>query len=399
VGRDEQLEAFVEGLEEGPGSPGRAILFSGQRGAGKTVMLNALEDAARARGWEVVSETTRPGVAEEMASTSLPALMRHYPGAYESFVSGSSFSVAGFGAGLSRDRDERFPVQPSLRSTLTALTDVLGQDDRGVFITLDEVGTDGLSDLQVITQVVQHCFREGRPVMFAAAGLPSQVRDLLQAPGTTFLRRAERSHLGAVDPDDVGRAIAEPMAHAGRRLTQAALAAAVDGTQGYPFMVQLIGFQMWRLSRGQDLVDLDVALEAVEAAGRRVGRLVHEPALAPLSAVDRTFLQAMAVDDGPSRIADVAARLQVDGNYASQYRLRLIDAEIIHAPSRGYVDFSLPYLRGYLRSHAVHDIVSSRGSVPAAWLPPSIDRLATSRNEEQRRAAAQQPPSGTGMER
>jgi len=35
-------------------------------------------------------------------------------------------------------------------------------------------------------------------------------------------------------------------------------------------------------------------------------------------------------------------------NYASQYRLRLIAAELIHSTRRGYVDFVLPYLREYL---------------------------------------------------
>lgn len=60
----------------------------------------------------------------------------------------------------------------------------------------------------------------------------------------------------------------------------------------------------------------------------------------------------MAQDDGPSRMADIQRRLGVDVNSASQYRLRLIAAELIHATRRGYVDFALPYLREYLREHS-----------------------------------------------
>jgi hypothetical protein len=56
----------------------------------------------------------------------------------------------------------------------------------------------------------------------------------------------------------------------------------------------------------------------------------------------------MAVDPGPSRVGDIAERLGVDANYASQYRARLLAAELIVAPRRGYVDFELPYLREYL---------------------------------------------------
>jgi hypothetical protein len=42
----------------------------------------------------------------------------------------------------------------------------------------------------------------------------------------------------------------------------------------------------------------------------------------------------------------------VDKNFASQYRLRLIGASLIEAVGRGKVDFTLPYLREYLREHA-----------------------------------------------
>lgn len=365
VGRDSNVEAFVEALEEGPGSPYRATLFTGQRGSGKTVLLNTLEDAARERGWVVVSETARPGLAQEMARTSLPELLQDHPGAASgSMVTGASASVAGVGGGVNTERVERFPVEPSLRNALTTLADLMDRRQGGVFITVDEVSTNALADLQVITQVVQHEFREGRQVMLAAAGLPTQVQELLQAPGTTFLRRAERAHLGSVPLGDVARAIAEPMRHAGRTIEGGALQVAARGTQGYPFMVQLVGFQAWRGSRGEAAVTVEQAGAAVAAAGRRVGDLVHGPALAALSSVDRTFLAAMAIDDGPSRMGDVAGRMNVDGNYASQYRLRLLEAEMIHTSARGHVDFSLPYLRDHLREHASHDVLTpgSEGS-------------------------------------
>jgi hypothetical protein len=94
----------------------------------------------------------------------------------------------------------------------------------------------------------------------------------------------------------------------------------------------------------------------VARALRRLGTLVYEPALARASAIDKSFLLAMAKDDGPSKMADIQGRLGVDVNYASQYRLRLIAAELIETASRGYVDFALPYLREYLRDEAVAGI-------------------------------------------
>ena len=72
--------------------------------------------------------------------------------------------------------------------------------------------------------------------------------------------------------------------------------------------------------------------------------------------IDKSFLLTMAKDDGPSKMADIQRRLNVDVNYASQYRLRLIAAELIEPVRRGYVDFALPYLREYLRSHAASEM-------------------------------------------
>jgi Mn-dependent DtxR family transcriptional regulator len=64
----------------------------------------------------------------------------------------------------------------------------------------------------------------------------------------------------------------------------------------------------------------------------------------------------MAKDDGPSKMADIQERLGVDESYVSQYRLRLIAAELIEPTKRGYVNFALPYLREYLRDEAAAEV-------------------------------------------
>jgi hypothetical protein len=128
-----------------------------------------------------------------------------------------------------------------------------------------------------------------------------------------------------------------------------------EGTRGYPFLIQLVGAQSWRIRRDAPEVSLDDAEAGVANARRRLGSLVYEPALDEASDVDRSFLLAMAQDNAASRIADVTERLGITKNYASVYRRRLIDAELIEPAGRGRVDFALPYLREYLREHAAAD--------------------------------------------
>lgn len=50
----------------------------------------------------------------------------------------------------------------------------------------------------------------------------------------------------------------------------------------------------------------------------------------------------MALDDGPSRVSDVADRLGTDGNNANQYRRRLIDAELIEPAGHSFVSSRCP---------------------------------------------------------
>jgi hypothetical protein len=121
-------------------------------------------------------------------------------------------------------------------------------------------------------------------------------------------------------------------------------------------MLQLVGAQTWRLNPDAAEITVDDATHGVARARLRLGALIHEPALSAASDIGKSFLLAMAQDDGPSKMADIQQRLGVDGNYASQYRLRLIAAELIYPTRRGYVDFALPYLREYLRQHSATEV-------------------------------------------
>lgn len=353
VGRDEAIDGFVAALGEGPGAPGRATLITGARGSGKTVLLNAFEDRARSLGWVVVSETARPGVAEDLRRATLPALLRDAgDSGQRRKVTGANATVLGVGGGMTTQLVEGYPDEQTFRSELERLAELTAERRAGVLLSIDELHGSALADLRIIAQAVQHAFREGRAVAFVAAGLPMPVAALLDEPQTTFLRRAERVHVESVSDADARRALAEPIHLAGRSIDAGALQVLVAAANGYAFLVQLVGYHAWNADPEDPQITIDAARAGVGNAVRRVGQLVHGPALRDLSEVDKSFLLAMAQDDGPSRTSVVGARLGVDANYASQYRRRLLAAELIQPVAHGYIDFALPYLRDYLREHA-----------------------------------------------
>jgi hypothetical protein len=244
------------------------------------------------------------------------------------------------------------PFRPSFGTTPPRLA---GRDDIVAHFAdgLDEVHAADTDDLRELTTVIQHCFREDHSVAFAAAGLPAAVGvRLLDDDVLTFLRRAERFELGAVGRIDVREAILIPVRAAGRDIAADALEAAVTASSGYPFLIQLVGYHIWRVEPDAPTITADHVATAIPAVEERLGRLVVEPAVSSLSDRDHDFLDAMAVDDGPSRVRDIAARMGVSGNYVNRYRRRLLDAELITEAGRGRIDLQLPGAREWLRERS-----------------------------------------------
>ena len=350
VGREGLIAEFADGLDEGPGAKARATLYGGARGAGKTVLLNAIEAEAIDRGWHVISETASRHLVEDLAAHHLPRLLAEHARRRPIRLTGPPLP-AGLGGATSEVVDGVAAAE-TLRSLVTDLLRGLKQRGRGLLITVDELDAAHLDDLSHLGVVLQDAAREHLDLAVAGAGLPASLDALLRSPRLTILERASRHALGAVMHGDARSALEIPIRDGGRSIRDPELEVAASATSGYPLMIQLVGHNAWRQRPNRVRISMDDVAMGVAAAERRFEQLVHGPTLRDLSAVDRAFLVAMADDDGASRVADVAARMGVDINFASQYRIRLLRRQVISARRRGYVDFALPYLRAYVRRHA-----------------------------------------------
>lgn len=349
VGRATALESFDEGLDDGPGSPGLLTIFTGARGVGRTVMLSAAEDLARARGWVTISDTATPGLMSRLGTAMNRHLEELGDGPTRSRV--TAISVAGWGVTRQLPPEK----QVEWREIATALLNILAGHETGLVITVDEIHAVDREDLTQLAAAIQHLIREDQPIALLMAGIPKAVSDLLDEDVSTFLRRADRVDLHDVPIADVRDALQQTFESTGVAIGAEQLDRAAAATGGYPFLIQLVGYHTWRLANrqpGRAVTDA-VLTEALDAARRRLGSTVLAPAVSGLSDVDKTFLLMMADDDeGPSRMADIAARLGESNQYAGVYRRRLIDAAMIQAAGLGRVDFTVPYMREWLREHA-----------------------------------------------
>lgn len=341
VGRDKVLEDFADGLAEGPGARGRLMRITGPRGSGKTVLLTELGDMARDQGWEVVDETARPGLCASLSR----AVAGEDRGDFSLDV---HLGVADFhAASLSES--------PTLREVLTKKVTELTRQNRGLLITLDEVQDADVDEMRELAAAIQHLIREKKNIAFVFAGLTTGVLDLINGQALTFLRRALPEELAEIPDNEIAIAYRETIDRSGLAIEEEALVLATEATVGYAYLIQLVGYQVWRRGKSHaeyspKITKADAELGIVEAM-REFNSVVHESAVSdlPLRAVE--YLLAMAEDEGVSATAVVAERLQVSPTALTSYRRMLIQRQIIEQTARGYVKFSIPYMREYLREN------------------------------------------------
>ena len=347
AGRDDVLDDFDIALDEGPGSPMRSVLVSGARGIGKTVVLGELEDRARTRGWLVLRLPEGPGMLAELEESLLPGLLvDHDPEAVRRRLTGAS--IGGLGS-IKTEVDDRFAVRESLGRMLERLATLVGEHDAGLLLTLDEVQAARPEALARLASAYQHLVRDEHDVAFAAAGLPAGIDALLDQPGSTFLRRAERIYLAPLTDEQVARAAVDTVRDAGRVISEEARTRLTQIAHGYPYLLQLVGYHAWRGAGDDPVITQQDVERTLPVVVERMSRLVHGPALRGVPEGQLAYLRAMAQDDGPSSTGEIGARLGVTKGHQNVQRSRLIERELIEATGHGLVDFSLPYLREHVR--------------------------------------------------
>ena len=343
IGRQGIIDDFAEGIDNGAGAPGRLMLITGQRGYGKTVMLTELGRVAESRGWGVISETASEGLCGRLIEALADKGVRlrglslaptiGVPGVTAS-LGGASFSAAEQGALTLRDAIEaRLKKLPA---------------GKGIAFTIDEAQAASMEDMVALATALQHVIRdedmrnvsdaEKHGVAFVFAALPSLMDELLHERVLTFLRRSVQRNLADVSIPDVRLAYMETVADSGKSITDDVALEAARLSDGYPYMIQLVGYYMWRSAelRGSRLIEVEDVRRGVEDATWAFGDAVCAPLIDGLTTAQRLFVDAMVRDyPEPARTSDVEKRVRRSASWVSKYRLR-------EGPPGGAASWGLP---------------------------------------------------------
>lgn len=339
AGREHIFSDMRAAFEAGPGNPNLSTLLVGARGTGKTVCMSCIADEALTCGWICVATAARRGMLQDIYEQTLRMARIHLS---QEGAKVTSLSIGPVSASWSSPEAS----EGNWRTRMSDVLDALAERGIGLLITVDEVRST-IADMVELATVFQLFVVERRKVALVMAGLPYHVHQLLNDDSVSFLRRSMQYQLGRIDDFDVRTALRKTFLSGGKSIDDNALDACVEATQGFAYMLQLVGYRTWNESEGAE-VRLTDARRGIRTAQSDMEEHIYRSTYRDLSDGDIAFLRAMLEDRTESRLIDVARRMGVKSNYASKYKSRLLAQGVIGERGRSTVfAFEIPGFREF----------------------------------------------------
>jgi len=376
AGREVAHRVLDEQLAEAQAGRGhQPVVLFGERGMGKTVLLDRTVREAQERGWaalRVEAQRDTPlgvALANELVELyhQLPGRLGRPPRWLRQFKVSFGGHIAGAEVQVAPQPKPDYGRPPSIYDSLAEIAQRASRPGRGVFVAVDEIHHAPMSDVRELGRLVQAANGEGWHFVLAAAGL-SEIRLRILDEAPTYATRFYFQPVERLSPDDTKAAFVVPANQAGRLIDAAALDELVALTAGYPYFVQLYGRELWDVAEANPIVVGDVA----KAHRSAMAVLDHGPygaSWGTLRPSERRFISAMAaVEAYPVQLKEVVGHLGLSVSSASSLRQRVMGSGLVEPAGHGLLSFAWPGYRQYVRALHPFDQLS-------AERPPSVGEL------------------------
>ncbi|QTG81756.1 ATP-binding protein [Arthrobacter crystallopoietes] len=368
VGRDELLKEFETLLRRlARGRTDQSMIVTGLRGVGKTVLLGEFRQIADDFKWKVLeleaSKHDDNHFRQTLYSKLRASLFQVSPRArWGERARNAAQVLQSFS--LTVDPTTGAPtlsleVEPAegladhgdltldLTDVLVAIGEAAADHGTGLVLLFDEVQFLSRFQLEAIIQAIHKTVQRKLPVTFVGAGLP-QIAELAGDAKSYAERLFKFPRIGSLEEEDAARALAEPALAEGARFEQDALERAFKLTEGYPYFIQELGYQVWMVANDQviTLGDVEDAKDAYEA---KLDESFFRVRLDRATQLQIAYMRAMA-ELGPEsqKAADVAAVMGRESTQLAPTRSELIAMGLLYTPSHGYAGFTVPHFDRFM---------------------------------------------------
>lgn len=384
VGRDDQTKSFEALLHRvARGRTEQSMIITGLRGVGKTVLLGRFREIALGARWEVIeleaSKHDEDRFRQTMATQFRAVLLRLSPRARwtdrarHAGAVLSAFAVTAAPDGswtlnwdvpAAQGHADHGDLGLDLTDVFVALGEAAQEQGRGIALLIDEVQFLKPNQLEALIQAVHKSVQRKLPITFVGAGLP-QIAELAGDAKSYAERLFKFPKIDSLSQEDARRALEEPAMSEGVAFEPDAVTRAVEITQGYPYFIQELGYQVWEIAPGPaiTLEDVNDAQEAYEA---KLDGSFFRVRLDRATPLQTAYMRAMAeLGPEPQKAADVARVMDRESTQLGPTRAELIDMGLLYTPAHGYAAFTVPDFDRYMRR-----------AVPELQVPPTRSRKA-----------------------
>ncbi len=326
ISRPVETNEIIENFEQEPPSS-QVYMLTGVRGSGKTVLMTDIAKELSGREHWIVVELS----PERDMLNALAAKLCSRPELFALFVEAKlNFSLLGFGVEVKNAA----PIS-DIETALARMLGVIKAAGKKLLVAVDEAVNN--ANVKVFASSFQIFMRQDYPVFLLMTGLYDNIYNLQNEKTLTFLYRAPKITLGALNLTSVKQQYAQifnlSFKEAGRM---------ADLTMGYPFAFQVLGYLYWN-SRYEKTLE-----EVLPEYDRYLEEYVYSKIWSELSDTDKKVVSVMA-ETGKTKVGEIRTKLSMEPEKFSVYRDRLRRKGVIDTSRYGTVTFALPRFDVFVR--------------------------------------------------
>jgi hypothetical protein len=356
IGRDAETASVRAMLRAARvGGPLRPTVFTGLRGMGKTALLRHCLTLAREDDAVVLEVEASPDVplavaladsiADAKRQVSFSSRIRDIFDKLRQAAPTASIDLPGDMGSI--ELGLRASTEPtSMRHALEELNAAVRKRELYLVIAIDEIQESQISDLRELIKLIHASAGTELPIIFLGAGLTNSAQHLHQA--RTYTERWRYPRLECLSPAETIEAIQRPAQAQGVTFDDAALAALVTETAGYPFFIQEYASVVWANTDAATVTraDVDAVIPAVRS---ELDEQFYTPRFERLTAREMAYALALAeLGPGAHPVHAVAHAFGLESSKLSSLRNQLVKKDVVFASAPGMVEFRMPLSEIYV---------------------------------------------------
>ncbi len=364
AGRDEEIDEILKSFQALTlNIPVQSVVYSGLRGVGKTVLLNALQK--NAGSYQIFCkyievETRKDFITQMIACSQMFVREASAAGKANHLIAkvidalkalSISFDPEANTFELSMQEQVLYKsnsLTQSLTDVFVAIGELAYDIHKPVCFFIDEIQYMKAEELGSLIAALHRVNQLGYPIMVIGAGLPKIYKML--ADEKSYAERLFRYQtIGSLTPEEARIAIAEPAKQFFVTYTEEAIDYIVEITKGYPFFIQQFCQIIYDAVDRKEITKQD-ALDATDTFFKELDDGFFRSRYERCSETEQKFLFAM-VQCGtlPCTISNVAANMKKETTSISPIRAKLIDKGLIYSARHAELDFTVPEFSGFIQ--------------------------------------------------